>query len=102
MSKAEDVAKAEAEFKAAATALQAANAEKDSPAPAAKAPEVVEDVQVSSETEEAAEAPAAPDVVLDKNRAYGTIGGDYFVGETRVRYQQDGLNFDHLGNLVKE
>lgn len=103
MSKAEDIAKAEAEFKAAAVALQAANAEKD-----VAAVDTVEDVQVASETASAkvAEtlptAPTLPEVVLNKSRAYGTVGGEYVVGGVKVRYQQEGLNFDHLGNLVKE
>lgn len=75
MSKEDDVATAEAQLQQAAAALDAANAE--------------------------AEGPPA-EVVLNKSRAYGTVGGEYFVGETRVRYQQDGLDFDFYGNLVKE
>lgn len=103
MSKADDIAKAEAEFKAAAVALQAANAEKDAPAV-----DPVDDIQVASETASAKvvevlpTAPTLPEAVLDKSRAYGTVGGEYVVGGVKVRYQQDGLNFDHLGNLVKE
>lgn len=82
MSRAEDVALATAEFQKAAEQLQAASAEKDTPDLAAPV--------------------AAQEAVLNKSRAYGTVGGDYLVGGVKVRYQQDGLNFDHLGKLVKE
>lgn len=82
MSRAEDVALATAEFQKAAEQLQAASAEKDTPDLAAPV--------------------AEQEAVLNKSRAYGTVGGDYLVGGVKVRYQQDGLNFDHLGKLVKE
>lgn len=39
---------------------------------------------------------------LDRSRSFGTVSGEYVVGETRVRYQQDGKNFDFYGKLIKE